>query len=100
MARRKGEITGATNERDFPHVVELALPPDGFKSETELDAFHLERELQVRLAVASRSRAILPALSAFQTQKPPTRSAMVRRGATDLFATEADCGPNIRTARL
>ena len=48
MARRKGEITGATNERDFPHVVELALPQDGFKSETELDAFHRERELQVR----------------------------------------------------
>ena len=48
VARRKGEITGATNERDFPHVVELALPPDGFKSETELDAFHRERELQVR----------------------------------------------------
>jgi hypothetical protein len=29
MIRRKGEITGATNERDFPHVVELALPPGG-----------------------------------------------------------------------
>jgi hypothetical protein len=24
---RKQEITGLSNERDFPHLVELALPP-------------------------------------------------------------------------
>jgi hypothetical protein len=27
MIRRKREITGLMNERDFPHLVELALPP-------------------------------------------------------------------------
>jgi hypothetical protein len=27
MSRRKGEITGHMNERDFPHLVELELPP-------------------------------------------------------------------------
>jgi hypothetical protein len=33
MGRRKREITGLTNERDFPHLVELALPPGGFHDE-------------------------------------------------------------------
>jgi hypothetical protein len=27
MTRRKGEITGLMNERDFPHLVELAFRP-------------------------------------------------------------------------
>ena len=30
MTRRKREKVGLTNERDFPHLVELALPPGGF----------------------------------------------------------------------
>ena len=31
MTRRKREITGLANEQDFPHVVELAVPPEGFR---------------------------------------------------------------------
>jgi hypothetical protein len=31
MSRRKREIAGLTNERDFPHLVELAVPPGGFR---------------------------------------------------------------------
>jgi hypothetical protein len=27
MTRRKREIIGLTNERDFPHLVELTFPP-------------------------------------------------------------------------
>jgi hypothetical protein len=43
MSRRKREIVGLTNERDFPHLVELALPPGGFRSVfLEVDAFHRE----------------------------------------------------------
>ena len=30
--RRKSETVRLTNERDFPHLVELALPPEGFRS--------------------------------------------------------------------
>ena len=41
MSRRKSEITGHMNERDFPHLVELALPAGGFRSVfLEIDAFH------------------------------------------------------------
>ncbi len=29
MSRRKSEITGHINERDFPHLVDLKLPPGG-----------------------------------------------------------------------
>jgi len=49
MTRRKREITGLANERDFPHLVELALPPGGFRSVfLEIDAFHRERRIPVR----------------------------------------------------
>jgi hypothetical protein len=49
MTRRKREITGLMNERDFPHLVELALPPRGFRSVfLEFDAFHRERRIPVR----------------------------------------------------
>jgi hypothetical protein len=48
MTRRKGEITGHQNERDFPHLVELPLPPGGFRGQlSEFDAFHRDRRLQV-----------------------------------------------------
>ena len=41
MTRRKREIVGLANERDFPHLVELALPAGGFRSVfLEIDAFH------------------------------------------------------------
>jgi hypothetical protein len=49
MSRRKQEITGLSNERDFPHLVELALPPVGFRSVfLEFDAFHRQRRIPVR----------------------------------------------------
>src|SRR5215467_4260492 len=49
MTRRKREITGLANERDFPHLVELALPPGGFRSVfLEFDAFHRQRRIPVR----------------------------------------------------
>jgi hypothetical protein len=49
MTRRKREIVGLRNERDFPHVVELALPPGGFRSVfLQIDAFHRERRIPVR----------------------------------------------------
>ena len=37
------------NEQDFPHLVELALPPGGFHSVfLEIDAFHRDRRIPVR----------------------------------------------------
>jgi hypothetical protein len=48
MTRRKGETTARMNERDYPHLVELPLPPGGFGSTSEdmLD-FHRERGIQM-----------------------------------------------------
>ena len=49
MTRRKREIHGLTNERDFPHLVELTFPPGGFRSVfLEIDAFHRDRRIPVR----------------------------------------------------
>jgi hypothetical protein len=49
MSRRKGEITGLMNERDFRHLVELALPSGCLRSQTsEFEAFHRDRRISVR----------------------------------------------------
>jgi hypothetical protein len=49
MPRRKREIVGLANEQDFPHLVELALPPGGFRSVfLEIDTFHHDRRIPVR----------------------------------------------------
>ncbi len=49
MSRRKGEITSHMNERDFPQLVELELPPGGFRSQSlEFEAFHRERGIPIR----------------------------------------------------
>src|SRR5258706_861102 len=49
MTRRKREIVGLTNERDFRHLVELAPPPGDFRSTfLKFDAFHRERRIPVR----------------------------------------------------
>jgi hypothetical protein len=49
MTRRKSEFVRQTNERDFPHLVELALPPEGFRDVLlQIGAFHRERRIPVR----------------------------------------------------
>jgi hypothetical protein len=49
MTRRKIEFVRLTNERDFPHLVELALPPEGFRDVLlQIDTFHRERCIPVR----------------------------------------------------
>ena len=49
MTPRKSEFVRHSNERDFPHVVELALPPEGFRDVLlQIDAFHRERRIPVR----------------------------------------------------
>jgi hypothetical protein len=49
MIRRKSENVRLRNERDFPHLVELPLPPGRFRSIfLEIDAFHREQRIPVR----------------------------------------------------
>jgi hypothetical protein len=49
MTRRKHEITARMNERDYPHVVEIALPSGGFRARSDdMQAFHSERGIQIR----------------------------------------------------
>jgi hypothetical protein len=44
MTRRKYEITARMNEQDYPHMVELALPPESFRSRSDaMLTFHRER---------------------------------------------------------
>jgi hypothetical protein len=49
QTRRKREMVALANERDFPHLVELAVPPEGLRDAfLEIDAFHRERRIPVR----------------------------------------------------
>jgi len=49
MTRRKYEITARMNWRDYPHIVELALPPGGSRARSDdMLAFHRERGIQIR----------------------------------------------------
>src|SRR6516165_5583164 len=69
MSRRKSEITGHMNERDFPHLVELELPSGGFRNKSlEFDSFHRERGLVIRL------REFVAKASRTSTLDLPTRS--------------------------
>ena len=48
MSRRKTKVTDLMNERDFRHLVELALPSGGCRSQTlEFETFHRERRLSM-----------------------------------------------------
>jgi len=61
MTRRKFEITAHMNERDFPHIVELALPPGGFRSQSlEFDAFHRERSNSTSASASPMPPLLMP----------------------------------------
>jgi hypothetical protein len=49
VTRRKGERTARMNERDLPHIVELALLAGGFGTRLDdFEAFHRLRGIQSR----------------------------------------------------
>src|SRR5262249_9074268 len=49
ITRRKRRIVGLTCEREFPHLVELALTTGGFRSVfVEIDSFPRDRRIPVR----------------------------------------------------
>jgi hypothetical protein len=49
MTRRKGETTSRINERDYPNIVELPVPSDGFRDKSvAMIAFHRERGIEMK----------------------------------------------------
>jgi hypothetical protein len=55
MSRRKGEVTAAINERNFPRIVELPLPSGGFRSRSDdMLAFRRERGIEPRRVVSKK----------------------------------------------
>jgi hypothetical protein len=55
LARYKGRLSHKQIERDFPHLVDVRIPPDGLgRRLDEMDAWHLARGLR-----ALRSSACL-----------------------------------------
>ena len=49
MSRYKGKQQAKTTERDFPHVVEIAVPPDGLGSVLiAMYEFHARHGIEAR----------------------------------------------------
>jgi hypothetical protein len=83
MSRRKSEITGPMNERDFPYIVELELPPGRFRNKSqEFESFHRERRITIFAEAAAGTRES-NSMSAFafprQPPRMPFRSASAAR---------------------
>jgi len=58
--RRKTEVVGLANEQHFPHLVEVAVLPEGLRDALlEFDAFHRERRIPVYRG-RSRQVAAIP----------------------------------------
>ena len=75
MSRRKGEVTGHMNEREFPHLVELELPPGGFRSQNlEFDAFHREQAFLFTVAAAGMRRVQVMEVAVNGPGRRPKRS--------------------------
>jgi hypothetical protein len=89
--RRKTEVVGLTNEQHFPHLVELAVPPEGLRDALlEFDAFHRERRIPV---YRGRSRHVAERFHirfCFPGRRPcGCISQSLRRPVLDLRAGEA-----------
>src|SRR5262249_24984030 len=88
MTRRKLEITGHMNERDFPHIVELELPPGGFRSQgLEFDAFHRERGIPIRRGRGRQEAEQFPDRFCFRHRGCLPEA--LRRYSLDLFTLQA-----------
>jgi hypothetical protein len=60
---RKRENIRLTTERDFPHLVELVLPPKGFRGVLlEIDVFHREHRIPVRRGLNRHEVSASPTL--------------------------------------
>jgi hypothetical protein len=98
MARRKGEVTSAMNERDYPHIVELPLPSGGFRSQSDdMLAFHRERGIEPRrgrgwhndeqyyvrycFADPAHADAFRDQFGGERTTSPPRRRSKARRAS-------------------
>jgi hypothetical protein len=82
MSRRKSEITGHMNERDFPHLVELELPSGGFRNKSwSLNLSTVNAVSAFAEAAAGTRESNSMSVSAFPTQPPlmPFRSGSAVR---------------------
>lgn len=48
MSRYKGRVSAKSNERKFPHVVELPVPPNGFGTKFDIiELFHVNAGIEM-----------------------------------------------------
>jgi hypothetical protein len=75
LNRRKGEIIGRMNERDYPHIVELPLPSSGFRSQSDdMLAFHRERGIALGAAAGGTTTNSTTSAIASPIRRMPTPS--------------------------
>jgi hypothetical protein len=48
MVRYKGRLSAKAIERDFPHIVEMAMPGNGFRAKTgDMATWHRQRGIEI-----------------------------------------------------
>ena len=57
MTRYKGRMTAKAIQREFPHVVETAVPPGGLGAQLDaMDYFHRAKGIQACLGLGRRDK--------------------------------------------
>jgi hypothetical protein len=70
MSRYKGKQQAKTIERDFPHVVEIAVPPDGLGSLLiAMYEFHARHGIEARAVMGAENTAAISFAGALPIQE-------------------------------
>ena len=77
MRRYKGRPSAKIMARDFPHVVEIAVPPGGLGKRLLMHEFHRQHGIQARLAPRRRD-----------DEQDCLRWCFARRAIAEAFAAE------------
>lgn len=111
MIRRRGERTAHQNERDFPNIVELKVPPNGLGPKLDLiHEFHRQRGLDIRRGrgqarvdseiFIARGFAHLPIRFTMAARINSPRVLNSSRARASIFATSSRGKPAVRSEHL
>ena len=71
----QGETTGRINERDYPNIVELPVPSDGFRDKSvAMVAFHRERRIEIKHGRGRHGEGVSLCATVLRTRPWPMHS--------------------------
>jgi hypothetical protein len=93
MTRRKGETTGRINERDYPNIVELPVPSDGFRDKSvAMVAFHRERGIEIKHGRGRHHEGRSLCATVLRTRPWPMHSNISSAASAEISGATTDIG--------